>query len=359
MQRDDERRAACAGRIRASWRVRASSAGFCTGVQVFLTGAGAASPICLNVVWLAALSALPVSAAAALVCRRALYTGNYGRSTRFYRLLHGLLCAAFLLNTLFAAASLVRLSEQSLLPQAQAALSAAVALTAVILCTLSGEKGVSRLCFALRIALPALLFVLCGVSLPLNLTGLFPLLGPGAAKTLAGCLCMPGSAFAALILLYPPKELTQQELDGAYLPGAWFFVWRVLLGAALGAALLLAVTLGSTYQSIAPDEWGKRLLIFSSGRPREGAAQMALTLLETAAFVLLAAHMLLAAARALGVLCPKLRGEKASLAVVSVCAGVGLGALIACGLDRVLPAAPGMLVPLLAALMYYGRKRCG
>ena len=90
-----------------------------------------------------------------------------------------------------------------------------------------------------------------------------------------------------------------------------------------------------------------------------GAAQMALTLLETAAFVLLAAHMLLAAARARGVLCPKLRGEKASLAVVSVCAGVGLGALIACGLDRVLPAAPGLLVPLLAALMYYGRKRCG
>lgn len=357
MQRVDERRTAPSARIRASWRIRACSAGFCTGAQVFLAGAGAASPVCLNAVWLAALCALPVSAAAAAVCRRALLSGFREADSSAEKLLQGLLCAAFVVNLLFVTASLISLSEQSLLPQARSALSTALTLAAVILCALSGETGVARLCFAVRVFLPALLFVLCGISLPLKMTGLYPLLGPGALRTGAGCLCMLGSAFPVLILLYPPKELRREDWDAAYLPDTWFFVWRAVLGAALGAALLLAVTLGSTYQSAAPDVWGKRLLIFSSGRPREGAAQTTLTLLETAAFVLLAAQMLLAAVRALGLACPKLAGFKAGLAVVSAFAAAGLWALSVWGKDRVLPAVPCLLVPLLAALAYYGRKR--
>ena len=326
-------------------------------MQVFLTGAGAAAPICKNAVWMAALCALPAAAAAALACRRALFLGVFRRTTAPARLMHGLLGAAFTLNALFAVSSLISLSEQSLLPQAQAAKSAAFTLAAAILCALSGEAGASRLCFALRVLFPVLLFALCGISLPLETTGLFPLLGPGAVQTGAGCLCMLSGAFPAMLLLYPPQELCGEDGEEMNVPEARFFVWRVVLGAALGAALLLAVTLGSTYQSSAPDVWGKRLLIFSSGRPREGAAQTALTLLETAAFVLLAVHMLLGAVRALSAACPKLSGFKAGLAAVSAFAGAGLWALAVAGFDRMLPAAPGLTLPAAIVLVYGGRKR--
>ena len=338
-------------RTHAAWRMRACAVGLCTGVQVFLFGAGIAMPVCANAAWLAALCTLPAAALAVGGCHRALnrWKGRYSRA------LYRVLLASFLLGAVFSAASLVGLAEQSLLSQAQSVYSVIITVLAALLCALGGAAGVYRLSFALRWVLPVLTAVLCAVSLPLDISfGLFPLLGTGAPSLLLGGIVLLGAVQPSLLLLYMPQELSQlcdrQEAIG--IPRAGFFIWRAVLGAAAGTALLLALTLGNTYESILRGgAWGDRLLILSSGKPREGVAQMSLTILEVLSTALLVVHMLLGAARAASALWPRLERAKAGLMLCAGLVAAALYAMLFAG-ERIMPGiACGMLALLPAALI--------
>ena len=310
MQRSDQDMRA--QRVRAAWRVRACAAAMAVGAQAFLFGAGVVMPLCLNAVWLAALAALPAAALAAAVCRRALMRGGLNRPVKAVRALHLLLCASFLACAVFAIISLVNLAEQSLLPQTRAAHSMAITVLSVCLCALSGGAGAPRAAFLLRFVMPVVLAVLCVHSIPAgNVSGLFPLLGAGAKPLALGAACMPGAAFPALMLLYPPPELEASGMQKPKLdvPDAVFFIRRLLAGAAAGAALLFVQILGGTYEEIMRSSaWGEHLVLISSGRPHEGILQTGLTLAQMLAILFLAVNMLLSAQQALGCAFVRLKG---------------------------------------------------
>ena len=353
MQRHDHAaRDEAARRVRGAWRVHACAAAMAVGTQVFLAGVGAGMPLCLNAAWLAALASLPAAALTAAICRRALRR-DLCKTGAAARVLHMLLCMAFLMCAVFAVVALVSLAEHSLLPQTRAAHSVAMTLAAVFLCALSGEAGAPRLAFLLRAMLPVLLAVLCGVSLPAGeVQGLFPLLGAGAGPLALGTACMLGAAFPVLALLYPPKELLRHDRDGNdSLPDTGFFVWRVLLGAAAGTALLFALVSGSTYERIAAgNSWGERLKIISSSRPRAGIAQMGLTMAQMMAMLLLAVNMLLCARRALGYAFAALEG-KTGITVCMVVISAASAALFFAGSDAAQAAVPLLGAALVIALL--------
>jgi len=326
-------------RVHAVWRVYACSAGLCTGVQVFLVGAGAAIPLCMNAVWIAALCSPAAAALTAVFCHRAVKRGKTGG-----RVFRAALCAAFVFNAAFAVSSLLALSEQTLLPQAQASFGAAAAVAAAFFCALSG-RGLVRLGFALRYAAAALPAVLFAVMTPHGkTTGLFPLLGAGVPGLLYGGGCMAAAAFPVLLLLDVPQELAQSDGD-MRLPEAGFFVRRAAVGAAVGVLLLFVRALGRAYGASAPDVWGERLLFLSVG-PREGLGQTALTLFETLCILLLAGNMLLGARQsALSALRSRISGRTA-LALCTAALIAVMAALIYRGPDAALFAVPCLLVPL-------------
>ena len=328
-------------RIRAAYRVRACAAAACTGAMVFALGTGAGMALCQNAAALASLAALPACALLTLAAHRAL------TARRTARLRHVLLALLLPLAAVGALAALVALAKQSLLPHATVSYIARTSFLLAALCCVSGGAGVSRLLFALRLVLALGLPALAALSLRGEpASGLFPLLGPGAGQTGFAALCMLAGASPALLIALPPPELAQAEetLRLRATPGAGFFLWRMLLGAAVGALLLAALTLGGTYERIAQETaWGQRMLPAHAGGSRAGVWQTALLLLLCAGLTLAAAQLMTAGAQALRVALP-FAGRGALAAVLALCAGL-LTALVYAGLDWALRIAPLLSVP--------------
>lgn len=336
--------------MRAAWAERACAAGLCVGAQVFLLGTGAAMPIALNSAWIASLAALPATAAVVALCRRA--AGGVRPGKRRARM--ALLSLSLLGDALLAVSALVSLAGQSLSAQARVSWNTAVTLAAVVLCALSTGTGVTRLCYALRRALPALLLVLTAASMPLTApVGLFPVLGAGAVPLGAAALYMLSAAAPAALLLLEPPALAQagEEAQRCPAPGTGFFLGRTLSGALAGALLLLALCACNTYESIA-SLWGDRLRILSSGHPREGLPQTALTAVQLLCILLLGANALCAAEQALCCAFPRL--GRFSLAPLALLLAAAVLSLVAFGFRMALYAAPGLLVLALPAL--FGRS---
>ena len=350
--------------MRACWRVRACAAGLCVGAQIFLFGSGIAMPVALGSAWIAALAALPAAALTTAVCRKKLDQDFLQREKehprkdrRGSRILHALLALTLLLNAAFALGALVSLAEQTLLRQARAAWSMAVALAAAALCALTG--GAPRLCFALRWGLAALLLGLTAACVPMELpVGLFPILGAGPLPLGVAAVCMLGAASPLLMLMLPPPELA---LAGAAaqrcpLPETKFFLGRVLAGAAVGVLLLFVASVCTTYESIAESgEWGVRLRIVFGAQPHEGIPQTLLTVCQMIAVVLLAACMLGAAEQALVRAWPKAQKGRAGLAALTLLLALCLAALIVYGFTPALFIAPLLAVPLAVLLIFYRR----
>ena len=94
--------------------------------------------------------------------------------------------------------------------------------------------------------------------------------------------------------------------DAAYrasVPGTGFFILRLLAGGAVAALLLMALSLGNTYEGMAGlRSWGERMIILSYGAPREGMAGTLLTIMQILTLALSSVNALLGAIRALGLL---------------------------------------------------------
>lgn len=344
-------------RVRAGWRARACAAALCAGVQVFLLGTGIAMRISLNAVWLSALAAPPVCALCAALCARVHHRRNHGRKRPPARAAGVLLAAVLLFLAALSLGALAGFSEQALLHRARTVYIVFAVTSAALLCALSGGTGISRLCFALRFLLPGAAFLLGAWSLsPDNLSGIDPLLGPGAGRLGLSCLCMAASAAPVLMLLLPPQEIKGKE--EAAVPPAHFFAWRVFAGAAFGALLLFALCACSTYESLSGmNVWGDRLAILSSGQPHTGMAQALLASLQTAAFLLHAACMVSSAEAALVSCFPRLASFRLGLAL---CGGVLFAALLllsAYGLSWLLPFAPAAFVPAALCLVLFLRGK--
>jgi len=356
LQRNDGgARSTAAQRTLAAWKMRACAAGMAAGAQVFLLGTGVVQPLCLNAVWLSALAALPSCALTAALCRRALAGGRKAPC----RALHGVLALFFALAAVCAAAALCALAEQSLLPQTPAVHSLLMTAAALGACALTDGTGAVRLSFALRFALPALLFALCAPALfREGLNGLFPVFGTGAAQAGIGAGVMAGAAFPVLMLLYPPPEI-HGAAQTVPVPRASFFVLRVTAGAACGAALLLAAALGGTYESLrAQHTWGERMMITAGSRPSAGLAQTGIVLAQIPALALLGANMLLSGAQAVARACPSLGMKKAAVLVGAGVFAAAL-ALLPAGLDAAPWVMPALLIPWAAALLLHRRMGGG
>lgn len=345
-----------ARRVLASWRARAAAASIAVGAQVFSLGAGVLLPLCLNAAWLAASAAVPVAALLALCAHRALAAQARGSAvTPFGRARDGLLALTLLACVLTQCAALSSLAQQTLLTQARTAFALACALPAVWLCAQGRGLGACRLAFSLRWTLPLALAALTAAALAWeDMAGLFPLLGTGAGPLARGLLLAPGGAVPALMLLLPPPKLTQEQLSACPLPGAWFFVWRAMLGAAAGVVLLLALSLCSSYETLAElSRWGERMRLLSTGEPREGLAQTALIITQTAALLVSASALfgaaVQAACRALsgGRLGPE-RAVRAALAACAALSALAAWALVDFGFDAARLAMPLLSLPALA-----------
>jgi len=342
-------------RVRESWRARACAAGLCVGAQVFLFGTGIAMPIALSSAWIAALSALPMTAlVTALCCRRLRQMRGTSKPACL------LLALTLLLNAVFALSALMGFAEQTLLEQTPVLWSTAATVIAVFLCALSGGEGVSRLCYALRWALPVLVAVLVLASVPMEVpVGFFPILGPGALPLAIAALCMLGSASPVLMLLLPPPDAKlQQAHDGRRLvPETGFFMRRVLLGACVGALFLLAACVCTTYESIGESViWGARLRIAASDQPHEGIPQTLLVLLQMTAVFLLAVNMLCAAEQAISAAYQRARRMRVGLAAQILLLLLLLLLMIARGFEWALFLAPLLVVPALFVPVLRGRR---
>ena len=327
-------------RIRAAYRVRAVSAAVCVGASVFALGAGVGIPLCLNAAYLAALAALPAAGLTALLARRVLVGAG-----RFARACHALIGLTLLALALFAFAATVSLVHQTLLPLARISFVAQVSFLFAGLCCATGAQGAPRMTFALR-----------GI-LPVGLAGLFPLLGTGARNLGLSALCMIAAAAPALLIALPPPELKDVPQRERATPGAWFFVWRVMLGAALGVGLLMVLSLCSTYEGLAAQQtWGRRMLIFCQREPHEGLGETILTLLQALSLLLCAIHGLLGAAQAWQAVWPRL-GRGALGGCLLVCALL-LTALVVAGVGIARRVAPLLGVPvLLFGVLCLGRRK--
>lgn len=353
-----------ARRVLASWRARAACASIAVGAQVFCVGTGVLMPISLNAAWLAALPAVPAAALLALCARRALngYQAGEARMSPLSRALRLLLALTLLACGVAQCTALSALAQQTLLPQARAAFALLCTLPAAALCARGQGLGAGRLAFALRWTLPLALCVLTAAALAWeDSAGLFPLLGMGAGPLVRAMLCAPGGAVPALLLLLPPPELTDEQLAACPLPGGWFFAWRAALGAAVGAALLFALSLCSSYETLAElTLWGERMRLLSTGKPREGLAQTALILTQATALLLGASAMLGGAVQASrGALTgERLDGKRAGRMAAAACAllaALAAWALVEQGFDGARLALPLLALPALVLALCAGR----
>ena len=232
---------------------------------------------------------------------------------------------------------------------------------AAVLSALSGGTGVSRLCFALRYAFPAVLLGLSCAALPLRApAGLFPLLGAGAMQTGAAAACMLFGAAPALMLALPPPELVkaQNRAQPCSVPPKGFFVRRVLAGALAGMALLFLSSAAVTYESIAEStQWGARLRMAAGNLAHEGMAQMLLTLTKLLAMLLLCVNMLCAAEQALCLAFPALSKGRTGLMLLSALLFGILSALVLLGEKPLLLAAPAIAAPAALGAWLAARRR--
>ena len=288
-------------RVRGAWRVHAAVTGVMFGAALYALAALAAIPLCLTSAWLAAFPVILAAAVGACLARRALFC----RESK-PKLVLVLSALSLLAVSGFLFWAVVSLARETLLPLARGSFIAAVSAGFLLLCTLGGAKGAAQLTFAQRFILPALLLALSAKALQKgDSMGLSPLLGLGAQQTaLAAVLLLP-AVLAISGLAIPPKALWQMD-DAAYrasVPGAGFFILRLLAGGAVAALLLMALSLGNTYEGMASlRSWGERMIILSYGAPREGIAGTLLTIMQILTLALAAVNALLGAIRALGLL---------------------------------------------------------
>ena len=288
-------------RVRGAWRVHAAVTGVMFGAALYALAALAAIPLCLTSAYLAALPAILAAAAGACLARRALLC----RESK-PKLVLVLSALSLLAVSAFFLWAVVSLARETLLPLARGSFIAAVSAGFLLLCTLGGAKGAAQLTFAQRFFLPALLLALSVKALQTgDSTGLFPILGMGVRPTaLASALVLP-AVLAVSGLAVPPASLARLD-ETAYrasVPGAGFFILRLLAGGAVAALLLMALSLGNTYEGLASlRSWGERMIILSYGAPREGMAGTLLTIMQILTLALSAVNALLGAIRALGLL---------------------------------------------------------
>lgn len=334
-------------RIRAAYRVRATSAAVCAGATVYALGAGAAMSLCLNAAYIAALAALPAGALAAFFAHKALMRRRAPQPRALDRARCAVLCATLLALALFAFAALISLTKEALLPLARISFIAQASFLFAALCCAGGAQGASRLTFGLRLIVIAGIVALCIRTLSFEtMAGLFPLLGTGARQTALAALCMAAGGVPALLIALPPPELLELDEDMrlSATPGAWFFVWRVLAGCVFAVALLAALSLCNTYESIAAQyAWGRRMIVMCQNEPHEGLAQTALMLLQALCLLLCAVHALLGAAQALQGALP--RAGRWALWACLLAGAALLTALVFAGIDLALYAAPFLSVP--------------
>lgn len=213
------------------------------------------------------------------------------------------------------------------------------------------------LAFALRFALPLLLLALtAGPAVTQQGAGLFPLLGMGPGPLLLASLCGLCAASPALMLLLPPPELTREQLAACPPPRAGFFAGRVACGALLGAAMLLALSLCASYETMRGlSVWGARMRLTCAAAPGGGLSRTALVLVQTAALLVGAAALLNAGAQALSLALPALRGRHAALAVSFALCALALWGLACLGLRPLFAAAPFLIVPATIAALGVGK----
>lgn len=331
----------------ACWRMRACSAGLCAGAQVYLMGAGVIAPICGNSAWLASLAAVPSCALAAALCRKRI------ADRRLTRAGAALLAAACFCLAVFACSSLTVLAGHSLLPRAQSVRVAVTSAAFVLGCAACGV-GLTRLCFLLRAALPAVMIPCAVIAAPdRSLSGVFPLLGRGALPLGISALVMAAACAPVLLLLLPPLELGGRADE---LPQARYFARRAAAGAGVGCALLFLFCAGGTPQAISgAEEWGERLAMISGSGAHQGLSDTALLIAMTVSAALYAACMLAAAQEALSAALPR-AGDAGLIAQGAVLLAVLL-ALSAQGFDAALAAAPLSALPAAGALLACRRKR--
>lgn len=344
-------------RVRSAYRARAVSAAIAVGAQVFATGAGVCVTISLNAAYLSTLPCLPLAALAAALCRRSLAAQmqrpSRQRSGSLARVLHILLSLLMLACCTLLLAAASNLAGQMFLVQAKVIDIVTLTLIAAALCALSGGTGVSRLCFALRFLLPCGLVVLtlCSISVR-SPAGLFPLLGAGPAMLGASSLCALGACSPVMLLLLPPPELEAIDSPSQSLPGAWFFIWRILLGVSVGILLLAALSLCNTYETLRELRvWGARMQLTCSDRPREGLAQTLLVLFQLAALFMGSVSTLCAAERTVCRSFPALKKRRFGLFVCLLLLAVSLWIITHYGMILALRTAPLLLVPLLLILL--------
>lgn len=344
-------------RIRAAWHARAAAASLAVGAQIFATGAGVCMSISLNAAYLSVLPCLPLAALTAALARWSLARrlASTGREARglLSRALLIVLAVLMLACSALLLAAVSSLAGQSLLSEARVSSAVTLTLAATVLCALSGGTGVSRLAYALRFLLPLGLCVLSLLSMSFDSpVGLFPLLGPGAWQLGVSALCALGACTPAALLFLPPPELEKVNSPPDSLPGAWFFVGRILLGALAGTLLLLVFSLCNTYESMETlSVWGDRMHILCSHRPREGLAQTMLVLIQLMCLFLGAVCTLCAAEHACRLAFPALRRHHTGLLLCVLALAAALYALAAFGVVFVLRAAPLYLLPLLVLLL--------
>jgi len=313
-------------RIRESFRMQAVCAGLFTGVQVYLLGAGVAVPLCANSAWIASLVCVPAAALFAALAVRRLARGGAARAGLC------LLSLCCFLSSVFSCSALVSMAQQSLLPQARGVRIAA--LTAVFAAlTAAGGRGEVRLCFLMRYALPAVLFVSACLQLPEgDLNGLYPILGNGARPLAAAAAVMTAAAVPSLTLLLPPQDLADSRAEREGLPGASFFARRAAAGAAAGSALLFLLCAGNGADSRSEALlFGERLLAPASGGAHQGLFDTAFILALTAACALHAAGMLACAADAAAYAFPRRTARRNALIVMGTAIFCALFAFAALG----------------------------
>jgi len=283
--------------------MHASAAALCTGMQVYLLGAGFAVPHAGNSAWIASLAAVPAAALLAVLARKRLAQGGAARAG-----LCALAASAFLL-AVFSCAALVSMAGQSLLPQAQNMRTAALTAVFISLCAASG-RGEARLCFLLRLALPLGLILSAGVTLfPRGLHGVFPVLGHGAVPLALSAAAMTAAAAPVFIIMLPPEALTGIPDSGRHLPSAAFLARRAAAGAFAGCIPVFLLCAGGDCQALQKERlFGARLLALAGGGAHQGVFDTAVTLLLTAACALHTARMLSCAADAACLAFPRIKG---------------------------------------------------
>lgn len=340
-------------RVNASRRAHVCAASIALGAQIYAYGAGLGMSICRNAAWLAALPMLPLSMLAAW---RASKAASHGvrRESALSSALYALLALTLLLSAVFSLGMLSCLAEQTLLAQARLIIILLLALLSAALCAFCGGEGVSRLCFALRFALPLGLALTALLSVPAQINGLFPILGAGEKPLLLSAACMLGSLAPILTLMLPPQKLTQEQQTACPPPGAWFYVWRMGLGAAFAIALLLALCAANSYEMI-PEILGQRLRWAFGAKPEASLVKTLLTLLQLCALLLSSAHLLACCETAVARACTALARFRVGLALSALLAGACLLLMVFFGAENVLAAAPFMCIPSLLLLLLIKR----